>query len=1287
MSTDSKSGPTCPSPLSPVGWIILFCMRNRFLVILGVILIICWGAMVAPFDWELWGLPRDPVPVDAIPDLGENQQIVFTDWSGRSPQDIEDQVTYPLTVSLLGIPGVKTIRSQSMFGFSSLYVIFSDGVDFYWSRSRIIEKLNSLPTGILPEGVTPALGPDATALGQVFWYTLEGRDPEGRPAGGWDLQELRSVQDWYVRYGLLAAQGVSEVASIGGFVKEYQIDVDPDALRAYQVSVEDIYRAVRMSNVDVGARTIEINRVEYIIRGLGFIKSLADIENTVVAARNNTPILVKNVAHVSLGPALRRGALDKGGVEAVGGVVVVRHAANPLDAIKNVKTKIAQISPGLPTKAVIDYSRVTEAAVQEFASRHGFQAYSGVELNQREWLAWLRNAPRRDWPDWITTSHITVVPFYDRTTLIYETLGALNDAIALQVIITVIVVIVMLRHLRSSLLISAALPLTVLLCFIGMKIFGVQANIVALSGIAIAIGTIADMGIILCENTMRRLNEAGPDEDRFQVVFLAAQEVGGAVLTAVSTTVIGFLAVFTMTGPEGKLFRPLAYTKTFALIASVIIALTIIPTFTYIFLAKRRAAVNPRYPRSRLTTAIKGGASWISNGATVLIVGLFLTAWWLPLGSERSMGINFVFIALFVGGILVFFQLFESVYPSLLRWFLNHKLVYLSMPSAVLLFGAMVWLGVDNVLGFLPTTARQSAVWARLHKAFPGLGREFMPPLDEGSFLYMPSLMPHASIGAAMDVLSRQDKAISAIPEVESVVGKLGRVENALDPAPISMIETVINYKPEYVVDKDGRRIRFKFDKAADSFVRDAEGRLIPDPSGRAYRLWRDHIRTPNDLWKEIIAAAAAPGVTSAPKLQPIATRLVMLQTGMRAAMGIKVKGPDLATIQQVGLDIERYLKEIPAVLPETVFAERMVASPYLEIQLLRENLARYGIDVRRIQDVIETAIGGEPITTTVEGRERYGVRVRYQRELRDQIESLGRILVAAPDGSQIPLVQLADIEYVHGPQMIKSEDTFLTGYVTFDQQPGLAEVNVVETCRAYLQSKLDSGEWSLPAGVSYTFAGNYENQVHAHKTLAVVLPLSLFIIFVILYLQFRSISTTSLVFSGIVVSWAGGFLLIWLYSQPWFLDFTFDGVSMRTLFQVHPIMLSVAIWVGFLALFGIASDDGVVIATYLDQSFASREIKSIADIREAVVAGGTRRIRPCLMTTATTILALLPVLTSTGRGADVMVPMAIPSFGGMTIELMTLFLVPILYCSIREWRWRIVSYREDREIEEQAEP
>ena len=764
-----------PQPKSILDRIILFCLKNKLVITLLVLVILFWGIMVAPFDWNLWGIPRDPIPVDAIPDIGENQQIVFTKWMGRSPQDIEDQISYPLTVSLLGVPGVKTIRSYSMFGFSSIYIIFKEDIDFYWSRSRILEKLNSLPVGTLPEGVQPTLGPDATALGQIFWYTLEGRDEKGNTTGGWDLHELRTIQDWYVRYALLSADGISEVASVGGFIQEYQVDVDPDAMRAYNVTLDQVFMAVKMSNQDVGARTIEINKAEYVIRGLGFIKNIEDIENSVVKVNDNVPIYVKNIGKVVLGPALRRGALDKEGTEVVGGVVVVRYGDNPLAAIKNLKKKIQEISPGLPKKKLVD-GRV---------------------------------------------SQVNIIPFYDRTGLIHETLETLNRALTEEILITIIVVLLMLLNLRSSVLISGLLPLAVLLSFIAMKQFGVDANIVALSGIAIAIGTMVDMGIVIVENIVRHLAQATPEEDRLQVIFRAASEVGSAVLTAVATTVVSFLPVFTMIAAEGKLFKPLAFTKTFALIASIFIALTIIPPYAHIlFSGKIKKETTKRNLNILLILVgivlIFYLAWWVGlivimvgafqmwekkvsqkirkqvtkgvNYLAVFVVAVFLADHWLPLGPEKGLILNLIFVAAIIGGILAFFSFFLRVYGRILRWLLAHKALFFSVVLIIVLIGGMAWLGFDTFFGWLPGFLKKSPPISYIAHKFPGFGKEFMPPLDEGAYLYMPTTMPHASIGEVLDVLKKQDMAFTNIPEIDTAVGKLGRADTPLDPAPVSII-------------------------------------------------------------------------------------------------------------------------------------------------------------------------------------------------------------------------------------------------------------------------------------------------------------------------------------------------------------------------------------------------------------------------------------------------------------------------------------------------------------------
>jgi copper/silver efflux system protein len=1289
--------------------LIHFCLHQKLVVLLLLSFFIVWGVRVAPFDWDTGNFPRDPVAVDAIPDLGDNQQIVYTDWAGRSPQDVENQITYPLTVALLGVPGVREVRSFSMFGGSYVYLIFEEDIEFYWSRSRVLEKLNSLPANLLPENVTPTLGPDATGLGQIFWYVLEGRDPNGNPVGGWDLDELRAIQDWQVRYALLAAKGVAEVASVGGHVRQYQVDVDPDALRAHDVTLMQVADAVRKSNQEIGARNMAINGVEYFLRGTGYIRSTDDLRKAVVTVRENTAITVADVASVKLGPALRWGTLDVNGADAAGGVVVARYGANPLEAIRNTKEKIRALEESMPIRAVIDWKKTNRATVSDFAREHSIiPAFaSDGTLAADSWLAFTRGTPHADWPEWLNTSKVTLVPFYDRSNLIGETLNTLDQALYQQVLVTIIVVIVMVLHLRTSLLISIMLPLAVLITFIGMKIAGVDANIVALAGIAIAIGTVVDVGIVLTENILKHLNEAPPDEARSAVIYRGVLEVAPAVTTSVATTVISFLPVFTMTGEAGRLFIPLAITKTFAMVASIVVALTIIPPVAHLLFG-----VLPGWLRDRRTLCgallvIAGGIAiagslplglalillglgvfaapfvrgrWhrtsvlIINGVVALAVVVLLTVNWMPLGLDRNTLENLVFVLLAVGVLLAAFKLFEAAYPTLLRWCLAHKALFLAMPTTLLLLAVCIWIGFPKVFSVVPKITgervTESRLWRDAAEKFPGLGREFRPPLDEGSFLFMPTVSPHASIDEVMETLKQLDSAIASIPEVERVVGKLGRAESPLDSAPISMIETVVNYLPEFKSDDKGRVLRFRTDERG-HFLYDPAGNLIEDRRGKPFRQWRPEIRSPDDIWQKISEVTRLPGVTGAPKLQPIETRLVMLRTGMRAPMGIKIKGPTLESIESFGLEIESLLRsgEVPGLSPETVNADRIVGKPYLEIVPDREAASRYGLNIADIHEVIETAIGGMVVSTTVEGRERFEVQVRYTREARDSQEALGRVLVPTMEGAQVPLSQLAEIRYLRGPQMIKAEDTFLTGYVTFGALPGYAEVDVVEAAQRLLREREASGALIRTPGILYDFAGNYQAALEFNRNLMIVLPLSLGAIFLLLYLNNRSVTTTFIVFSGVAVAWSGGFLLLWLYGQPGFLDFEIFGHNFRQLFQVSPINLSTAVWVGFLALFGIATDDGVVISTYLDQRFNDLKPNDRAAVREAVVDAGCRRVRPCLMTTATTMLALLPVLTSTGRGSDLMAPMAVPIFGGMLIALMTMFVVPVLYSAREEIR------------------
>ena len=1207
-------------------------------------LVVVWGISTSPFNWHGGIIPRNPIPVDAIPDIGDNQQIVATEWMGRSPKDIQDQITYPLTTSLLGIPGVKSIRSSSMFGMSFIYIIFDDNIEFYWSRSRILEKLNSLPPGTLPEGVQPVLGPDATALGQIYWYTLEGRDPAtGKPTGGWNAEELRTIQDYYVKYSLSAAEGVSEVASAGGFVKEYQVELNPDAMRAFNVSVMDIMGAIKKSNLDIGAETMEINKVEYLIRGLGYIKDVSDLEKAVVTVHDGVPVRISDVAFVNIGPGTRRGGLDKEGVEAVGGVVIARYGSNPLEVINNVKDKIKEMAPGLPQKTLPDG----------------------------------------------TVSKITVVPFYDRTGLIKETIGTLETSLSHEILICIIVIIVLVLNLRASVVIASMLPIAVLSTFIIMHYTGIAANIVALSGIAIAIGVMVDVGVVFVESIIRYMEmpeNRGVRKGKAMVnlIYKAVSEVSGAIATAMITTIVSFLPVFAMEAQEGKMFSPLAYTKTYALASAFVLGLILLPTLSYILFSVRidskriRKVLNyiliaagvllsvlySNIPALGLTAVglnnllthrwkKPGISNYINIGIALVVATYFLAEEWLPMGPQKGIIVNLLFVTGCIAIILALLWLLVIYYERILRWCLNNRWKFMLLPIATILCGILIW---------------------------KRIGQEFMPSLNEGSFLLMPTSMPHTGIEQNLNYIEALDKRLAAIPEVETAIGKWGRVNSALDPAPAQMFENTINYRPEYILNEDGKRERFKVNRKGEYLLRNggtynpADGfrlipaeSLIPDRKGDYFRQWRPKIKNTDDIWQQIVNVTHLPGLTSAPKLQPIEARLVMLSTGMRAPMGLKIYGPDLETIEQSGKAIEQALKDVPSVIPSSVFYDRAVGAPYLEIKLNRDNMARYGVNVEDLQEILSAAVGGMILTKTVEGRERFPVRLRYARELRDNPEALSMLLVPTATGAQIPLKELADIEYARGAQMIQSENTFLVGYVIFDKKQGKAEVDVVKEATKVIEGKIQNGELKLTKGVSYKFAGNYEQQERATARLMIVVPLALLIVLLVLYFQFKTLTASLIHFSGVFVAFAGGFILLWLYGQDWFMNFSLAGANMRDLFQMHTINLSVAVWVGFIALFGVATDDGVLMGTYIHHVFLEKDPQTRHAIREAVVTAGLKRVRPAAMTTATTLIALLPVLTSTGKGADIMVPMAIPTFGGMLIQSMTMFVVPVFQCWWRE--------------------
>lgn len=1021
--------------------LIKWCLDNRFVVMAVTLAVVGWGMA-----------SLGKVPVDAIPDIGENQQIIFADWPGRDARTVEEQVTYPLTTRMFGLPGVKTIRASSAFGFSMVYVVFRDDIDFYRSRSRISEKLREVEK-YLPKGVTPTLGPDATGLGQVFWYTIEG--------GGLNLQELRSIQDYNIRYQLSSVEGVAEVASVGGFVKQYQIDIDPDKLVAYGIATDEVFKAVKNSNADVGAKVVERGGTEYIVRGVGLIKNIADIENISVALRGEgVPILVKNIANVVIGPDFRRGALDKGGQEAAGGVVIVRYGENAREVIKRVKQKIAEIEPGLP---------------------------DGVRI----------------------------VPFYDRTELITRTINTLRDTLILEIIATVAVVFFFLRHFASNLIVSLVLPVSVVISFIFMKHFGIDANIMSLSGIAIAIGALVDAGIIMTENAHRHLAAEGASKrPRDEVIYEAAKEVGPALITAVATTVISFIPVFGLTGQEGKLFGPLAYTKTFALAGSAILAVTLVPVLCYYLL------------RGRITPP-----------------------------EENPVG-----------------KILAERYEKVLRFMLERRKKFWALSAALVVASGALFLN---------------------------LGREFMPPFDEGTILFMPVVSPSVSLTEASRIMRLQNKIISGFPEVASVVGKTGRAETATDPAPVEMFETIINLKPE--------------------------------------KYWRKGM-TKRKLMSELDDALKLPGVANI-WTQPIANRIDMLSTGIRTSVGVKVFGDDPREIERLAEKIKNIVATVRGA--SDLYAEKITGKPYLEIIPDRLKLARYGVSVGDFMEIVENAIGGENLIEIYEGRERYPARVRFQREFRDAPEKIARLTLSLKDGAAIRISQVADVKIVEGPAMINSENGRLRGYVLMNVK-GRDSVGFVEEARRKVATEL-AGQ--IPAGYSVEWAGQFENQVRARNTISVLLPVSLFLSYLLIFMNFKSHIKSLAIFAAVPVSFAGGVFLL----------------------AVSGLNFSIAVWVGFIALFGIAVDDGVLMTTYLDQVFARRKPVSKKEIIEAVVEAGKARIRPAFMTSITTILALLPIFIFPGTGKEIMTPMAIPSFAGMIFASLSWFIVPTIYAYAHE--------------------
>ncbi|HYU46762.1 MAG TPA: CusA/CzcA family heavy metal efflux RND transporter [Terriglobales bacterium] len=1023
-----------------------FSLKNRGLVLLAYLVLAAWG---------YWALLR--TPIDAIPDLSENQVIVFTDWAGRSPQEVEDQITYPLTVNLQGLAGIKTVRSSSAFGFSMINLIFEDSVDLYFARARVLEKLN-LSSGILPEGVTPVLGPDATGVGQVYWYTVD---------GPYDAGTLHSLQHWFIRYQLNSVPGVAEVGTIGGFFREYQVDVDPAKLRGYNIPLRMVFESIQRSNTNVGAKVMEVNDTEMAVRGIGLIRSIADIENIVLTASNGTPVYLRNVANVHFGPDFRRGVLDRDGKETVGGVVVIRSGANALEVIDAVKKKITDLQPGLP---------------------------QGVRITS----------------------------FYDRSSLIHHAVDTLKHALIEEILLVTLAHVIFLWHFRSILIVTLPLPLAVASSFLFMHYFGISSNIMSLGGIAIAIGVLVDAGIVVTENVIRHAEAYSEEHGEYrskitEITLEATKLVGRPIFYAMTMIILAFIPVFALVGMEGKLFHPLAFTKTFAMVGSTIIAVTLVPVLcTYLIRGKlHREEANP---------------------------------------------------------VMHFLQ---RLYKPVLAWALKHRITTLAAASALFLLAM-----------FLATT----------------IGSEFMPPLNEETAMFMPITDPAISLTKATEILRKQDAIISQDPEVENVVGKIGRADTSTDPAPINMTETIITLKPR------------------DQW-----------PAGT----------TKEDILQRLDAKLRMPGVTNI-WTQPIRNRIDMLSTGIRTQVGIKIFGSDLATIERLSGEIEQVVRRVPGAVD--LYAERITGAPYLEIETDRAAAARYGINVRDVQDVIETAVGGKSLTTAIDGRQRLPVSVRYARDFRDTPEALRNVLVTASNGAQIPLSQVASVRVVMGPAMISSENGLLRGSVLLNVRGRDVGSFVEQAQRAVAR------EVKLPSGYYVEWSGQYENQLSARRRLMLVIPGVFIIMSVLLYKIYDSVKEALHVMLAVPFALTGGIFLL----------------------KILGYNFSVAVWVGFIALFGTAVQTGVVMVIYLEEAVARKRAAegelTVQGLREAVMEGALLRLRPKVMTVSTVVAGLLPLMWSSRTGAEVMKPLATPVLGGMVSSLLHVLIVtPVIFTWLRE--------------------
>jgi Cu(I)/Ag(I) efflux system membrane protein CusA/SilA len=1060
--------------------LIAWSARNRFLVFLTVIFLSFWGV------YALRG-----VPLDAIPDLSDVQVIIFTDWPGRSPDLVEDQITYPIITKLVSAPRVKFVRGQSFFGLSFVYVIFEDGTDIYWARSRILEYMQGV-AGRLPEGVVPTLGPDATGVGWVYQYAVIDR------SGRYDLAYLRSLQDWHLRYALASVPGVAEVASVGGFVKQYQVNVNPNALLAYNIPLNGVIEAIRRSNNDVGGRAIEASGTEYMVRGRGYIRSVTDLENVPLGAGDQgTPILLRDIARVQIGADMRRGITDYNGEgEAVGGVIVMRYGENALDVINGVKAKIEELKPSLP---------------------------EGIEI----------------------------VSVYDRSSLIQRAIATLKEKLIEESVIVSLVCILFLFHFRSALVAILILPIAILLAFIPMYYMHLTSNIMSLGGIAIAIGAMVDAAIVMIENAHKRLERwerEGQPGSRAQVIIEAAQEVGKPLFFSLLVITVSFIPVFTLEAQEGRLFKPLAYTKTFAMFFASFLSVTLAPALM-LLLIRGRIATEAKNPVSRFLI-------WLYN----------------PI--------------------------------------------------------------VRTVLRFRKTTVALALVaLAATLPAFLRLGSEFMPPLHEGTIIYMPSALPGLSVTPAARILHIQDKLLRQFPEVQSVFGKIGRVESPTDPAPIMMVETLVELKPE----SQWRTVRQDrwYSRWSPELVKKVLRRLWPE----------ERTMTFDELVDSMDAQMRFPGMPNV-WWMPIQTRTEMLATGFRSVLGLKIFGPDLQVIEQIGKEIEAAVGMVPGT--RSVLSERTTGGYFIDFKIRRQEAARYGLQVADVEDLIETAIGGKEISMTIEGRERYPIQLRYPRELRDDVEALKRVLVPTPTGAQVPMAQLADLRITTGPPSIRDEGGQLVGYVFIDVT-GRDLVGYVEEAKKMIAQMVQ-----IPKGYYLSWAGQFQYFERAKARLIVVVPLTLAIIFVLLFLNFNSVAKTLIVLLSIPFSLVGGIWLLYLLGYH----------------------LSVAVWVGIIALAGVAAETGVVMIVYLDEVYDRRIregiMRSPGDLHEAIIEGAVQRVRPKMMTVTAIMAGLLPIMWSHGTGADVMKRIAAPMIGGMiTSTILTLMVIPAIYALWRSWRLR----------------